>query len=538
MSQWSKLSFRRRLLLVMTLSGLIELMILSGAGFSYIKYWEAKDSGEKALGIAKFLADSPTILQAVEANQPDLMTHKIERLRSSIGAAFIVVGDKNGIRLAHPIPERLGLPMRGGDNDKALQMGLSYVSFAEGSLGKSVRGKTPIFNAKGEIIGVVSVGYLLTSIHDKVEPFLLFLIGMALLVVLANAILSNYAAHRFQRAILGFEPEEIGRLYVELDVTLSTLREGVLSIDAEGNLRSINRSACEILGIDEKMALRKPLSHVLPDSDLTKLLITHQSEHDTELLLNGQVVVANREPLLVNGMIVGAVSSFRLKDEISELTKQLSQVREYADLLRSQTHEHRNKLNTISGLVQLGKTQDVQRLIGQETEHYQNLIQFLREAVNDPVIAGVILGKSERARELGLSLEIDDGTRLEILPSHVRSEDMVTIIGNLIDNAFEASLASDELLTLEKKSIQISLTDYGQELIIEVDDQGCGLPRNVHPDTLTQRGVSSKSASNRGVGLYLVNQLVHRYQGQLVMENKTTQGTRMTVYIPKEIQHA
>ncbi len=182
--------------------------------------------------------------------------------------------------------------------------------------------------------------------------------------MVANAVVSNYASRKFQRAILGFEPEEIGRLYGELEVTMSTIKEGVLSIDAQGVLRSINRSACQILGIDRDKALNKPLTDTLRDSDLYTVLETGQEDHDIEIFLNHKRLIANRSPIFVEGKIVGAVSSFRLRDEINELTEQLSQTKEYADLLRSQTHEHRNKLNTISGLVQMGELEAVQKLIG------------------------------------------------------------------------------------------------------------------------------------------------------------------------------
>jgi two-component system CitB family sensor kinase len=429
--------------------------------------------------------------------------------------------------------------MRGGDNRRALEQGLSYVSTAQGSLGYSVRGKAAIFDEQGSIIGVVSVGYLLDRLQDRIEPFLAFLILMVIVVVVANAIVSNYASRKFQRAILGFEPEEIGRLYGELEVTMSTIKEGVLSIDAQGILRSINRSACQILGIDRESALNKPLTDTLRDSDLYTVLESGQEDHDIEIFLNHKRLIANRSPIYVDGKIVGAVSSFRLRDEINDLTEQLSQTKEYADLLRSQTHEHRNKLNTISGLVQMGELDAVQKLIGQETAHYQAMIEFLRDTVKDPLIAGMLLGKTERARELGLQLVVEEGSRLEPLPEWLNSEDLVTILGNLIDNAFDATLTSirdESNVASERRNIDVSVSDYGNEVILEVIDHGCGLPKTMDPQTLFTKGVSTKSRQNRGVGLHLVNQLATRYHGHVEMIPNTNYGTRITVYLPKEEQ--
>ncbi|ENJ1792225.1 sensor histidine kinase [Vibrio parahaemolyticus] len=536
---WRTISFRKRMLVIMTLSGLIELLLLVAAGFTYLKVNQEHEMGEKALGVARFLAESEIVIEMVEAQQPEPYQESFRALTKAIGAAFIVIGDNQGVRLIHPVDERIGKPMKGGDNQRALVEGQSYVSTARGSLGYSVRGKAAIFDAQGNIIGVVSVGYLLDRLQDRIEPFLAFLILMVVVVVVANAVVSNYASRKFQRAILGFEPEEIGRLYGELEVTMSTIKEGVLSIDAQGVLRSINRSACQILGIDRDKALNKPLTDTLRDSDLYTVLETGQEDLDIEIFLNHKRLIANRSPIFVEGKIVGAVSSFRLRDEINELTEQLSQTKEYADLLRSQTHEHRNKLNTISGLVQMGELEAVQKLIGQETAHYQAMIEFLRDTIKDPLIAGMLLGKTERARELGLQLVVEEGSRLEPLSEWLNSEDLVTILGNLIDNAFDATLSvirNESNVASERRNIEVSVSDYGNEVILEVSDHGCGLPENIEPQTLFKKGISTKSRQNRGVGLHLVNQLATCYHGHVEMLPNTEYGTRITVYLPKEEQ--
>ncbi|MCK6261660.1 sensor histidine kinase [Vibrio sp. ZSDE26] len=536
--KWSRISFRKRMLIIMTLSGLVELLILVAAGFVYVKHSQEKEMGEKALGVASFLAKSPYV-QSVISNSDTKHQQRFRDLTTMIGAAFIVIGDKQGIRLIHPIDERLGLPMKGGDNIRALTNGEAYISFAQGSLGHSVRGKTAVFDDDGNIIGVVSVGYLIDRLQDRVEPFLAFLLAMALLVVIANAIISNYVSRRFQRAILGFEPEEIGRLYVELDVTMSTLKEGILGIDARGNLRSINKSACDILGINKEKSLNKPLSKVIPDSDLSVVLETGETDTDIDIFLNNKRLIANRSPIVVDGVVVGAVSSFRLRDEINVLSEQLSQTKAYAEMLRSQTHEHRNKLNSISGMVQMGELEAVQKLIGQETAHYQSLIEFLRETIREPLIAGMLLGKTERARELGLELSVEEGSRLETLPERINPSDVVTIIGNLIDNAFDATMSAigeKDFIQSSRREIEVSVSDYGSEIILEVSDQGVGLPRDISGEQLLEKGISTKASQNRGVGLHLVNQLTLKYFGQLEMSDNKEFGTRMTVYLPKEEQ--
>ncbi|GAB2661675.1 ATP-binding protein [Vibrio panuliri] len=533
---WSGMSFRKRMLAIMTFSGLVELLVLVAAGFLYIKYSQEQEVGQKALGVASFLSQSPAVLEIIQQGGTQDQA-KYRELSQMIGAAFIVIGDRQGIRLVHPIDERIGKPMKGGDNARALTFGESYVSFAQGSLGYSVRGKTAIFDPNGQIVGVVSVGYLVDRLQDRIEPFLIYLLVMTLIVLTANAVISNFAARRFQKAILGFEPEEIARLYVELDVTLATLKEGIIAIDAHGRLRSINKSACQILGVEKEHCINRLLSEVLPDSELQNLLTTPRVDKDINLYLNGQRLIANRSPIVVEGEVVGAVSSFRLRDEITELTEQLSKTKEYAEMLRSQTHEHRNKLSTISGMVQLGEVEAVQAFIGQETAHYQSLMESLRETIDEPLIAGLLLGKTERARELGLNLELEAGSRLAPLPAKINPEDVVTILGNMIDNAFDSvrsaiSLQAD--FEPSRRQIDVSLTDYGNEIILEVSDQGVGLPQELSPEALVEMGVSSKADEGRGVGLYLINQSIVRYNGQIELFNNDDFGARVTVYLPKE----
>ncbi|RTZ19356.1 histidine kinase, partial [Vibrio penaeicida] len=105
----------------MTLSGLIELLILTAAGFAYIKHSQQEEMGYKALGIAQFLAQSQSVVDMVTTEEVGLLPQEFKELTDLIGATFIVIGNKEGIRLIHPVSERVGQPMKGGDNVRALE---------------------------------------------------------------------------------------------------------------------------------------------------------------------------------------------------------------------------------------------------------------------------------------------------------------------------------------------------------------------------------------------------------------------------------
>lgn len=150
-------------------------------------------------------------------------------------------------------------------------------------------------------------------------------------------------------------------------------------------------------------------------------------------------MVVNRLPVRQNNEVIGVVTSFRPSDELHHVSQQLTRIQQYADTLRSQTHEYSNKLHTIAGLIQIGATDEALTLIGSEVSDHQSLLKLLLEAVPDPVIAGCLLGKYNRAREMGLNLDIDPDSAMEDIPANLPREQLVSVLGNLIDNALEAT---------------------------------------------------------------------------------------------------
>ncbi|MGL6541528.1 sensor histidine kinase [Aeromonas hydrophila] len=355
---------------------------------------------------------------------------------------------------------------------------------------------------------------------------------MTLLIVLLNSLAAAWLARRYKRAILGFEPEQIGRLYAELDCTLRTVREGILTIDEQGRLTSLNPNGIRLLRLDEqtaRAAIGQPVTRLLPESRMLSLIQDPRPQFDEEIVLNGQSLIVNRLPLVRDGKLIGAVSSFRRKDELAELSAQLSQVQAYSDLLRVQTHEHHNQLGTIAGLIELGATREALAFIGREAATEQSLLSFLMSAIAKPKVAGLLLGKYHRAHELGLVLEVDPDSRLHDIPLRVSSSQLVTVLGNLIDNAFEATRRHGA----PNQPVRVALSDLGQDLILEVEDGAGGIDPAL-ADRLFERGVSSKAEPDHGIGLALVRKTLDALQGTITIE-ATAQGSCVVCYIPKEV---
>jgi sensor histidine kinase regulating citrate/malate metabolism len=221
------------------------------------------------------------------------------------------------------------------------------------------------------------------------------------------------------------------------------------------------------------------------------------------------------------------VASFRPKDELDRLSRELSHVQEYSELLRAQTHEYSNKMHTIAGLIQLGAHQEALDLVMTEASGYQLLIRNLAETVADPVIAGVILGKYNRACELKIELEFDAQNSFTDLPPELEREPLVTILGNLLDNAFDAVRDGNG-----KPLVRLYLIDLGPDLILEVEDSGPGVAADL-ADSLFEAGVTTKSGTGRGTGLALVKRAVASLGGQITYSDGELGGALFTVIIPK-----
>ncbi len=519
--------------MIFLILSLLIFVTVSGSAFSLklISSILEHQIGSRALKISQTVALIPEIREDLEHGnlEKSRIQDIAEKIRSEIGAQFIVVGDKEGRRYSHPVPERLGEFMVGGDNSKALEQGMSYISKATGTLGPSIRGKVPILNDRKEVIGIVSVGYLIEDINAIIRGYQLKIITAFLAVILFGIAITIKITNDLNKAILGLEPKEIATLFQEKAATLEAIREGIMAVDGEGHITTINQAAFRTLNLKKDPdVIGRSVKEVFPETGMLDVLKTGVSQLDKVLTVDEKEIIVNRIPIISEGKVTGVVSSFRDKDEIDILAQKLSRVQEYSEMLRIQTHEYSNKLHTISGLIQIGAHQKAIDLIGSETSGYQDLIQSLMNIVPDPIIAGTILGKYSRAKELKIDFQVDTDSSMSDIPPVIKRENLVTIIGNIIDNGFEAVLSQSS----DKRKVRLAMTDLGNDLIFELDDSGKGVAPDLW-DSIFKKGITTKKQDGRGMGLYIVEQTLERMGGTISIGNSDLGGAAFTVVIPK-----
>ncbi|MET3575917.1 ATP-binding protein [Bhargavaea ullalensis] len=480
--------------------------------------------GKRALALAEATANIPELQEAFLLEDPaPVIQGIVEPIRKKTGAEFIVVGNREGIRYSHPDAAKIGGRMVGGDNDRALESGESYISKKEGSLGLSVRGKVPVYS-DGEVVGVVSVGFLndnVQAIARSQSRLIWYTLAFVILAGLAGAVLIS----RYIKSLLrNMEPEEISRLYDQKEAILQSVREGIIAVDGNGRIATANSAARRALD-EEGMSGEKHETGIQIRDVLPSIVNLQDHIEDREMMLGRQVVLVSQVPLTSGGD--GAVITFRKKSDLQKMTEELSRIRQYANAQRAQTHEHSNKLHVILGLLVHGRAGEAVEFIKKEENIRSNRMDFLSEHVSDPLIGALLQGKSVQAQELGIDFSINPFSRLsETLPESVQDA-LLTALGNVIENAFDAVRSHDE----GERRVLLFFTDVGDDLLFEVEDSGEGISEE-DARKVFNSGFSTKG-DGRGNGLALASEAILGVGGEVLIEDGESGGACFVISIPK-----
>ncbi|MGG0655949.1 ATP-binding protein [Rummeliibacillus pycnus] len=485
--------------------------------------------GSQALSIAKTTANRSDVIEAFHSSNPTKILQPIaEKIRMETNAEYVVIGNKSGIRYAHPVKDRIGHKMVGDDNERALVNGESYISEAEGTLGEAIRGKAPVLDKEGNIIGIISVGFLKKNIYSVFLEYVDNIAYIVIIAILIGIVGSNILSKNIKKVMFNLEPAEIANLLTQRNTLIESVREGIIMVDAEGKITMINSAASDTLSISAETSLiGRSINEIIPNSQLLDILVTGDKQLDRPMHILGKQTIVNRIPIRIGDKIVGAVSSFRLQSEIDQLAIELSQVKQYTEALRSQTHEYKNFLYTISGLIQLHSYDEALELIHEETEEHQSLIKIITTKLNDPYICGIIIGFYNRAKELKIRFILDEDSNLSKLPKHLDKYHFVSIIGNLITNAFEAV----ERLPEKERIVRFLIFENGTEIVMEVEDSGDGIPENILNSLFKQR-ISTKAKENRGYGLTKVSEILMELNGSVYLEKGDLNGALFITSVP------
>jgi sensor histidine kinase regulating citrate/malate metabolism len=485
-----------------------------------------EETGQRALAVARAVAASPDVVRAFREPNPSATIQPVAAsIREATQAKFIVVANMDLIRYSHPNPAAIGKHMVGEDNQLVLA-GLESITRAHGTLGPSVRGKAPVFDEEHRQIGVVSTGFLVLGIDHRVRRMIVNVTAAGVVALLLGLLGAYLLSGHFKRQILGMEPLEIAFATQQQSAILEAIREGVVAIDAKRRIVHCNREAKKILGAENTELVAKELSAVLPASRLTDVLETGEPQHDQPMVVGHSLVVTNGIPVLLDGKVIGAVCTFRDKLHLEAIESRLADIGRYVDELRSQRHEFMNKLHLISGRIQLSDYEGARAVIEQVNDEHQRAVHFYMARIRDPAVMGILVGKTHRAEELGVRLRVTDDSFVSETCPH--RDPVVTIIGNAVENAFEAHQSVP--VKAAPPEVTVSLREEPENLLIEVKDNGPGIDPSVR-DRLFEAGATTKGAG-RGLGLAIVARLVATAGGFVACQSDG-RGTSLRIELPR-----
>lgn len=511
------------------------LVVVAGLAGAYGQAQRAGDQQAiaRARAVAVTVAATPEVVRAVQGSDPtSALQPYAERVRVASGTDFVVVMSRDAIRWTHPDPAQIGKRFI-GHTEQALAGGEVEEDYT-GTLGPSSRVVEPVTD-DGRVVALVSVGIRKAAVGERVRAQLPGLLLAGLVAAVLSGLGTGLVARRIRRQTHGLGEEQLREMYEYYDAVLHAVTEGLLITDLDGRLRLANDEATRLLALPPD-AVSRPVAELGLTPALAAAL-TDDASHEDELHVTAaRVLVLNRGPARWQGRLLGHVATLRDRTDLEALTGELDSARGLTEALRSQAHESANRLHTIVSLIELGHTDRALDFATDELHVSQVLTDRVVEAVDEPALTALLLGKAAEAHERGITFEIEPGARWprDVAPTR----DVVTVVGNLIDNAMDA--VADEGGTgagRTERHVRFASRVDGRDAVLVVADDGPGLPPGAVEDAF-RRGWSTKeqgSAGRRGIGLALVAQTVDRLGGTLEVSGPP--GATFTVRLPDRSPH-
>jgi two-component system, CitB family, sensor kinase len=496
--------------------------------------------GRRALEVAETVAGTASLripLSSVDANSVDpasdgstnpgigAIRTVAETARTVSNLSYVIVADEHRTVVWSPDPEEI---------DTKLDLGPSPVLQGRAWVGVDERGRrtavahVPVLSDQpgevGEVIGLVAVGRRYPTVLENLSaaaPELVTYLGIATALGVIGSLL---VARRVKRQTLGLEPREITGLVEHRDAMLYGIKEGVIALDMQNRITMVNDEAAKLLRLPPD-AVGQTLDALKLDQRLKDVLTGRAEGPDRVVPLEGRVLILNRMPISSRGRPIGSVTTLRDRTELVTLQRELDVTKHVTDTLRAQAHEFSNTMHTISGLVELGEYQEVAGYVHRVAADHTELTDAITSRIDDPAVAALLVAQGSRAAEQGVELRISPQTRLAALDENV-AVDVVTIVGNLVDNALDAIAASPG------GWVEVEVRDDESGLVIRVRDSGPGVAAEV-ADEVFRHGYTTKQGGpggERGIGLALIRLICQRHGGDVTVHNEG--GAVFTARLP------
>lgn len=529
MAEKPSMASSRRVYASILIPAMIASIFMCGLTYYYSITERQRTMDETIMDYAEMVATMPPVVRMVGTGVTDpevtaFLRHMEETTRQ---IDVLVICDSASRRYYHTDESKVGKTFVGGDQEEILQGQDPYISSAVGTLGPQRRAFFPIRSEEGTIIGFVMASVLDETIDSlRTRIFTAYLLILA--VILCICFLTAQAFHsRLKKTLLGYQPEEIATMYIERAEVLDALEEGIFAINADGEVILMNQSARRMLDLPAATRTEgHQLTEYYAQTRLPNTVKTGKAEYDISFVIRDRNIISSRIPIREGDKIVGAVSIFRDKTNVTRLADQLTGANHMVETLRAFNHEFVNRLHVILGLMELREWDKARDYILNTTLVSSQAISDIQHRIPVESLAALFIGKLVKANELGITLTLKSDSYFYPKSRELPSDCWITLVGNLVENAFDELNSHDYPV----KTVEVGIYSEEEHTTIVCDDTGGGIPEEIlirlYDSHTTTKG------EGHGSGYHLIREIVDLYEGTIHIDTEPGEGTSVEIILP------
>ena len=518
-----KLFFRTQLILIISLA-----LILGVAGTLINIHFETEKRDQNLQNVAEAIANSP-MMTGKSIEEETVIVEYLDTLKDTLDDIDVIsVVNKDGVRMYHSNHTLIGTKYDGNMPDFKNNTDGYYAVDETGPSGSQRRAYAAVYDEDGEYVGVVMAIMLTKNIKAETVQMLFIFLLITVVAILIELIIAGELSGKVKKSLMGYEPDVFTAMYKMRDNILETLAEGIIAFDTNGVIQFANESAIRMLYENPWSDPVGQNVDVIGDDILSRHIKNGEKERNINLAKAD--IILDRVPIKEDGVTVGAIAILHNRAEYTKLMEELSGTRYLVDSMRANNHDFTNKLHVILGLIQMGMYDDASSYIQNITMVQRENISKVMNAVSEPAVAALLIGKIARASELNINFVLREGCYYSAADMNLPSEMLITVIGNLLDNAFDAMNEGSDYK--DHKELMFGIYSKPGAVLITVDDTGSGI-KSSDLELIFENGFSTKG-EGRGTGLYQVKAMVENFGGKITVESQEGVGSSFSVSFVKE----